>query len=150
MRYWHCLGGVLVTFAVPLIEIRRVLALLVFKSVFQNFLLQITSIMATPVSNVTNDEAHAEFSRLVQRITNLDEELQSGKFGNAGCETFNQKVHELAVLFSRVSQLCKRLNILMPKALWQMPYFKHWSKSPIFRLRNLFSVTVVMQLHRTL
>ena len=118
-------GHVLVTFAVPLIEIRRVLALLVFKSVFRNFLFQITSVMATPVSNVTNDEAHTEFSKLVEWITKLDQELQSGKFGNAGCETFNQKVHELAVLFSRVSQLCKRLNIPMPKALWRMPYFKH-------------------------
>ena len=125
MRYWHCLGGILVTFAVPLIEIRCVLALLVFKSVFRNFLCQITSVMATPVSNVTNNEAHAEFSKLVEWITNLDKELQSGKFGYAGCETFNQKVHELAVLFSRVSQLCKQLNILMPKALWWMPYFKH-------------------------
>ena len=116
MRYWRCLGGVLVTFAVPLIEIRRVLALLVFKSVFQNFLFQIRSVMATPVGNLTNDEAHAEFSKLVERITNLDQELQSGNFGAAGCDTFNQKVHELVVMFTHVSQLCKRLNIPMPKS----------------------------------
>ena len=81
--------------------------------------------MATPAGNLTRDEAHAEFSKLVERITNIDEELQSGNFGKPGCATFDQKVHELAVMFARVSQLCKRLNLHMPKRLWRMPYFKH-------------------------
>ena len=40
--------------------------------------------MATPAGNLTRDEAHAEFSKLVEWITNIDEELQSGNFGKPG------------------------------------------------------------------
>ena len=44
--------------------------------------------MATPVGNVTFDEAHAEFSKLVDQITTIDEKLQSGKFGEATSAPF--------------------------------------------------------------
>ena len=81
--------------------------------------------MATPVGNLTVDEAHAEFSKLVDQITAIDEKLQSGEFGEATSGPFIVKVQELASLFARISQLCQWLNIPMPKRLWWMPYFKH-------------------------
>ena len=82
-------------------------------------------IMATPVGNLTVNEAHAEFSKLVDQITAIDEKLQSGEFSEATSGPFIIKVQELASLFVHISQLCQWLNILMPKRLWQMPYFKH-------------------------
>ena len=81
--------------------------------------------MATPAGNLTRNEAHAEFSKLVDQITAIDEKLQSGKFGEATSAPFIMKVQELASLFACISQLCQQLNIPMPKCLWQMPYFKH-------------------------
>ena len=84
--------------------------------------------MATPVGNLTVDEAHTEFSELVDQIIAIDEKPQSGEFGAATSAPFLMKVQELAPLFAHMCQLCKWLNILMPKCLWQMSYFKHWSK----------------------
>ena len=81
--------------------------------------------MATPVGNLTTDEATTEFSKLVDRITAIDQELQSGEYGEAGSVPFIAKVQELATLFACVSQICRWLNLSMPKQLWWMPYFKH-------------------------
>ena len=83
-------------------------------------------IMATPVGNLTVDEANAEFGKLVDQITAIDEKLKSGEFGEDTSAPFIAKVQELASLFARISQLCQRLNLPMPKHLWRMPYFKHW------------------------
>ena len=81
--------------------------------------------MATPVGNLTVDEAHTEFSKLIDQITTIDEKLKLGEFGEATSAPFIVKVQELASLFACISQLCQRLNIPMPKQLWRMPYFKH-------------------------
>ena len=81
--------------------------------------------MATPIGNLTRDEATAEFSKLVDRITGINQELQSGEYGEAGSASFIAKVQELATLFAHVSQLCRWLSLSMPKQLWWMPYFKH-------------------------
>ena len=81
--------------------------------------------MATPVGNLTVDEAQAEFSKLIDQITAIDEKLKLGEFGEATSAPFIAKVQELASLFAHISQLCQRLNIPMPKQLWWMPYFKH-------------------------
>ena len=81
--------------------------------------------MATPVSNLTVNEANAEFGKLVNQITAIDEKLKSGEFGEAISALFIAKVQELASLFARISQLCQWLNLPMPKHLWRMPYFKH-------------------------
>ena len=81
--------------------------------------------MATLVGNLTVDEAHTEFSKLIDQITAIDEKLKSGKFGEATSAPFITKVQELASLFAGISQLCQRLNIPMPKCLWRMPYFEH-------------------------
>ena len=81
--------------------------------------------MATLVGNLTVDEANAEFGKLVDQITVIDEKLKSGELGEATSAPFIAKVQELASLFAHISQLCQWLNLPMPKRLWQMPYFKH-------------------------
>ena len=81
--------------------------------------------MATPVSNLTVNEGNAEFSKLVDQITAINEKLKSGEFGKATSAPFIAKVQELASLFACISQLCQWLNLPMPKHLWWMPYFKH-------------------------
>ena len=81
--------------------------------------------MTTPVGNLTVNEANAEFGKLVDQITAINEKLKSGEFGEATSAPFIAKVQELASLFARISQLCQWLNLLMPKRLWRMPYFKH-------------------------
>ena len=81
--------------------------------------------MATLVGNLTVNETHAEFSKLIDQLTTIDEKLKLGEFGEATSAPFITKVQELASLFARISQLCQWLNIPMPKQLWRMPYFKH-------------------------
>ena len=56
--------------------------------------------MATPVGNLTVDEAHAEFSKLVDQITAIDEKLQSDEFGLATSAPFIAKFQELASVCS--------------------------------------------------
>ena len=73
--------------------------------------------MATPVSNLTVAEAHHEFGVLIYRIATKNEELMSGKYGEAGSAVFIAKVQELAPLYSRLCQLCKKLNLPWPEQL---------------------------------
>ena len=54
--------------------------------------------MATPVNNLTHDEAHAEFSKLTNAIAANHEELQSGEFGEATGDKFKAKVQKLSPL----------------------------------------------------
>ena len=58
--------------------------------------------MATPVGNLTVNEAHTEFSKLIDQITAIDEKLKSGKFGEATSAPFIAKVQELASLFAHI------------------------------------------------
>ena len=81
--------------------------------------------MATPVNNLTRDQAHAEFSKLTEAIATKHEELLSGEYGEATGDKFKDKVQELSPLYARMSQLCKRLNLPWPKNLWRPPFFKH-------------------------
>ena len=81
--------------------------------------------MATPVSNLTVAEVHHEFGTLIDRIATKNEELMSGKYGEAGSPNFIAKVQELAPLYARLCQLCKKLNVPWPQELWQPPFFKH-------------------------
>ena len=81
--------------------------------------------MATPVSNLTVAEAHHEFGKLIDRIAAKNEELMSGKYGEAGSPDFIAKVQELAPLYARLCQLCKKLNVPWPQDLWRPPFFKH-------------------------
>ena len=81
--------------------------------------------MATPVNELTVQEAHAEFGKLIDRIAAIDEKLVSGECGGATSETFVSKIHQLAPLYARISQLCQKLNIPWPQKLWRPPHFKH-------------------------
>ena len=81
--------------------------------------------MATPVDQLTVQEAHAEFDKDMSHIAAIDEKLVSGNAGDADSETFSKKIKELAPLYAQISQLCKRLNIPWPSKLWRPPHFKH-------------------------
>ena len=52
-------------------------------------------------------------------------QLDSGKFGSPGTPAFDAEACELANLLARVSQLCQRLNLPMPKELYRPTFFKH-------------------------
>ena len=72
--------------------------------------------MPNPVSLLTVQEAHKEYSSLTDQIRTKYEQLDSGEFGSPGTPAFNAEACELANLLARVSQLCQRLNLPMPKA----------------------------------
>ena len=86
---------------------------------------EISKIMATPVSNLTFQEAHDELQKLTGLIATKNEELLSGECGKATGDKFIDKVQELSPLYARISQLCRRLNLPWLTKLWWPPYFKH-------------------------
>ena len=75
--------------------------------------------MPKPVSLLTVQEAHKEYSSLTDQISAKYEQLDSGKFGSPGTPTFDAEACELANLLAPVSQLCQRLNLPMPKEIVQ-------------------------------
>ena len=64
-----------------------------------------------PVGQLTMAQAHQEFTKLVDQISAKFGQLDSGEFGAVGTPAFDAKMHELAVLFARMNQLCQRLNL---------------------------------------
>ena len=54
------------------------------------------------------------------------EQIDSGKYGAVGTQTFNAEACELANLLAHVSQLCQKMNLLTPKELYRPIFFKHW------------------------
>ena len=74
--------------------------------------------MPKPVSLLTVQEAHKEYSSLTDQIRAKYEQLDSGEFGSPGTPAFDAEACELANLLARVSQLCQRLNLPMPKELY--------------------------------
>ena len=81
--------------------------------------------MPKPVSLLTVQEAHKEYSSLTDQIRAKYKQLDSGKFGSPGTPAFDAEACELANLLARVSQLCQRLNLPMPKELYRPTFFKH-------------------------
>ena len=81
--------------------------------------------MPKPVSLLTVQEAHKEYSSLTDHIRAKYEQLDSGEFGSPGTPAFDAEACELANLLARVSQLCQRLNLPMPKELYRHTFFKH-------------------------
>ena len=59
-----------------------------------------------PVNQLTVAQAHQEFTKLVDQISAKFVQLDSGEFGAVGTPAFDAKMHDLAVLFARMSQLC--------------------------------------------
>ena len=78
-----------------------------------------------PVNQLTVAQAHQEFTKLVDQISAKFIQLDSGEFGAVGTPAFDAKMHDLAVLFARMSQLCGRLGLPIPAHLHRPPFFKH-------------------------
>ena len=87
---------------------------------------KLLSVMPKPVFLMTVQEAHKEYSSLMDKIRAKYKQLDSGKFGSPGTPAFDAEACELANLLARVSKLCKKLNLPMPKELYRPTFFKHW------------------------
>ena len=81
--------------------------------------------MPKPVSLLTVQEAHKEYSSLTDQIRAKYKQLDSGEFRSPGTPAFNAEARELANLLARMGQLCQRLNLPMPKELYGPMFFKH-------------------------
>ena len=103
------------------------------------------SVMPKPVSLLTVQEAHKEYSSLTDQIRAKYEQLDSGKFGSPGTPAFDVEVCELANLLACVSQLCQRLNLPMPKEFYRPTFFKHWRH---FLDQNLHRQAVLVRVWR--
>ena len=103
------------------------------------------SVMPKPVSLLTVQEAHKEYSFLTDHIRAKYEQLDSGEFGSPGTPAFDAEACELANLLARVSQLCQRLNLPMPKELYRPMFFKHWRH---FLDQNLHRQAVLVRVWR--
>ena len=84
-------------------------------------------IMPKPVYLLTVHKAHKEYNSLIDQIRAKYELLDSGECGSVGTPAFNAECSELAHLMARMSELCKHLNLPMPKELHRPLHFKHWS-----------------------
>ena len=73
--------------------------------------------MPKPVSLMTVHEADQEYNSLIDQIRAKYELLDSGECGSVGTPAFNAECSELAHLMARMSELCKHLNLPMPKEL---------------------------------
>ena len=73
---------------------------------------------------MTVQEAHQEYTSLTDKIRAKYEQLDSGEFGSPGTPAFDAKAYELANLLARVSKLCKKLGLPMPKELYR-PMFSN-------------------------
>ena len=83
-------------------------------------------IMPKPVYLMTVHEAHQEYNSLIDQIRAKYELLDSGECGSVGTPAFNAECSELAHLMAHMSELCKHLNLPIPKELHRPPQFKHW------------------------
>ena len=81
--------------------------------------------MPKPVLLMTVQEAHQEYGSLTDKIRAKYEQLDSGKFGSPGTPAFYAEACELANILACVRELCKKLNLPMPKELYRPTFFKH-------------------------
>ena len=86
---------------------------------------KLLSVMPKPVFLMTVQEAHKEYSSLMDKIRAKYEQLDSGKFGSHGTPAFDAEACELANLLAHVSQLYTKLSLLTPKELYRPTFFKH-------------------------
>ena len=82
-------------------------------------------IMPKPVYLLTVHEAHKEYNSLIDQIQAKYELLHSGECGSVGTPAFNAECSELAHLMGHMSELCKHMNLPMPKELHRPLQFKH-------------------------
>ena len=81
--------------------------------------------MPKPVYLMTVQEAHKEYSSLMDQIRAKYEQLDSREFGSPGTPAFDAEECELANLLAHVSQLCHKLNLPTPKKLYRLTFFNH-------------------------
>ena len=74
---------------------------------------------------MTVHEAHKEYNSLIDQIQAKYKLLDSGECGSVGTPAFNAECSELAHLMAHMSELCKHLNLPMPKELHRPLHFKH-------------------------
>ena len=79
--------------------------------------------MPKAVFLMTVHEAHKEYNSLIDQIWAKYELLDSGVW--VGTPALNDECSELAHLMARMSELCKYLNLPMPKELHRPLHFKH-------------------------
>ena len=82
-------------------------------------------IMPKLVFLMTVHEAHKEYNSLIDQIRAKYELLDSGKCGSVGTPAFSAECSKLAHLMACMSELCKHLNLPMPKELHRPSHFKH-------------------------
>ena len=102
-----------------LIETRRACILSFFRP-FQHtnyikIIRLVDLIMPKPVFLMTVHEAHMEYNSLIDQIRAKYELLDSGECGSVGIPAFNAEYSKLAHLIVHMSELCKHLNLPMPK-----------------------------------
>ena len=81
--------------------------------------------MPKPVYLMTVQEAHKEYSSLMDQIRAKYKQLDSGEFGSPGTPAFDAEACELANLLARMSQLCIKLNLQTPNEIYRPTFFKH-------------------------
>ena len=81
--------------------------------------------MPKPVHLMTVQEAHKEYSSLMDKIRAKYKQLDSGEFGSSSTPAFDAEARELAHLLAHVSELCTKLNLPTPKELYRPTFFKH-------------------------
>ena len=81
--------------------------------------------MPKPVFFITVHEAHKGYNSLIDQIWAKYELLDSGECGPVGTPAFNAECSKWAYLMACMSELCKHLNLPMPKELQRPPHFKH-------------------------
>ena len=82
-------------------------------------------IMPKPVYLLTVHEAHKEYNFLIDQIQAKYKLLDSGEWEAVGTPAFDAECSELAHLMAHMSELCKHLNLPMPKELHRSLHFKH-------------------------
>ena len=81
--------------------------------------------MPKPVYLLTVQEAQKKYNFLIDQIQDKYELLDSGECGSVGTPAFNAECSELAHLMAHMSELCRHLNLPMPKELYRPLHFKH-------------------------
>ena len=92
----------------------------------QNLYLYLSDlIMPKPVFLMTVQEAHKEYNSVIDQIRAKYKLLDSGECGLVGTPAFNAECSKLTHLMPHMSDLCRHLNLPIPKELHRPPHFKH-------------------------
>ena len=79
--------------------------------------IQLDLIMPKPVHLMIVQEAHKEFNTLTDQIRAKYKLLDSGECGKVATPAFGAECSKLGHLMARMSNLCRHLNLPMPKDL---------------------------------